>query len=98
MIPFTAGGVERSTQKHTTSYFSPLFIAGAKRTAEESQQSGESPSNKKQRGDGDDEHYGPGEGPEITLRFLIQSQVGLDLSFVMFILTPSPSLDQKSWV
>ncbi|PIK56706.1 putative heterogeneous nuclear ribonucleoprotein K, partial [Apostichopus japonicus] len=50
-------------------------INGAKRTAEESHQSGESPSNKKQRGgDGEEEPFGPGEGPDITLRFLIQSQ------------------------
>lgn len=60
-------------------------MIGAKRTAEESHQSGESPSNKKQRGgDGEDEPFGPGEGPDITLRFLIQSQVGL-LSHFAFI-------------
>ncbi|KAJ8029332.1 Heterogeneous nuclear ribonucleoprotein K [Holothuria leucospilota] len=44
---------------------------GAKRTAEESHHSGNSPSNKKARGD--DDFYGLGEGPEVTLRFLIQS-------------------------
>lgn len=44
---------------------------GAKRTAEESHHSGSSPSNKKARGD--DDFYGLGEGPEVTLRFLIQS-------------------------
>lgn len=48
---------------------------GAKRTAEESHHSGNSPSNKKARGD--DDFYGLGEGPEVTLRFLIQSVVSI---------------------